>query len=144
MASLAPTKSFPNVLFPEPFDPLTTILWTGDEVVSQSISKRALKDLKDLFSNPIIIWDNYYANDYCPSRFYIGPYSGRKSLINEVKGIGINPTGLPFTDMICLSRSAGDKTNQQIFEEIGSLFLAHQFYLLLTCNFLIPYHYSYK
>ena len=86
-------------------DPLTTILWTGDEVVSQSIPKRALKDLKDLFSNPIIIWDNYYANDYCPSRFYIGPYSGRKSLINEVKGIGINPTGLPFTDMICLSRS---------------------------------------
>ena len=87
-------------------DPLTTIMWTGDEVVSQSIPKRALKDLKDLFSNPIIIWDNYYANDYCPSRFYIGPHSGRKSLINEVKGIGINPTGLPFTDMICLSRSA--------------------------------------
>ena len=100
-------------------DPLTTILWTGDEVVSQSIPKRALKDLKDLFSNPIIIWDNYYANDYCPSRFYIGPHSGRKSLINEVKGIGINPTGLPFTDMICLSRSAGDKTNQQIFEEFN-------------------------
>ena len=43
----------------------------------------------------------------------------RKSLINEVKGIGINPTGLPFTDMICLSRSVlGDKKNNDKFLKI--------------------------
>ena len=60
------------------------ILWTGDEVVSKTISVRSLKDLKKLFNNPIIIWDNLYANDYCPSRFFIGPYEGRKSLDNAV------------------------------------------------------------
>ena len=101
----------------EGIDPSISIMWTGEEVVSQSISKKALKELKDLFSNPIIIWDNYYANDYCPSRFYIGSHSGRKTIYSDVEGIGINPTGLPFTDMICLSRFVADISTQDILEE---------------------------
>ena len=101
----------------EGIDPSISIMWTGKEVVSQSISKKDLKELKDLFSNPIIIWDNYYANDYCPSRFYIGPHSGRKTINNEVQGIGINPTGLPVTDMICLSRFVADKSTREILKE---------------------------
>ncbi|MDB3975879.1 protein O-GlcNAcase [Gammaproteobacteria bacterium] len=96
-------------------DPNINILWTGDEVVSESISIKNLKDLKSLFKNPIIIWDNFYANDYCPTRFFIGPYKGRASLDKVVEGIGINPTGMPITDSICLERFVSPKTNQQIF-----------------------------
>ena len=95
-------------------DPSISILWTGDEVVSQSIPQKGIKELKSLFSNSIIIWDNYYANDYCPSRFYIGPYKGRKSLGKLTKAIGINPTGMPYTDMICLSRFMKEETDKQI------------------------------
>ena len=98
----------------EDIDPSISILWTGDEVVSQSIPQKGIKELKSLFSNPIIIWDNYYANDYCPSRFYIGPYKGRKSLGNLTKAIGINPTGMPYTDMMCLSRFMKEETDKQI------------------------------
>ena len=100
-------------------DPSISILWTGDEVVSQSIPQKGIKELKRLFSNPIVIWDNFYANDYCPSRFYIGPYKGRNSLTNLTEAIGINPTGMPFTDMICLSRFMGKKTDKQILDEFG-------------------------
>ena len=46
-------------------DPHIKFLWTGDEVVSESIKSKGIVELKGLFSNPIIIWDNYYANDYC-------------------------------------------------------------------------------
>ena len=98
-------------------DPSIAILWTGNEVVSESITKKDIKELQSLFPNPIIIWDNYYANDYCPSKFYIGPFNGRKSIYAEVDGLGINPTGLPLTDMICLSRVMTDKTDKQIFNE---------------------------
>ena len=42
--------------------------------------------------------DNYYANNYCPRRFFIGPYIGRKKLNN----IMVNPTGLINTDLIIL------------------------------------------
>ena len=97
-------------------DPNINILWTGDEVVSQSISLKSLKDLKSLFKNPIIIWDNFYANDYCPTRFFIGAYTGRASLDKTVEGVGINPTGMPITDSICLERFAISKTDQQIID----------------------------
>lgn len=111
-------------------DPNINILWTGDEVVSQSISLKSLKDLKSLFKNPIIIWDNLYANDYCPTRFFIGAYTGRASLDKTVEGVGINPTGLPITDSICLERFVSPKTDQQI---INSYNIPKNF------KFILPY-----
>ena len=109
-------------------DPSISILWTGDEVVSQSIPQKGIKELKSLFSNPIVIWDNYYANDYCPSRFYIGPYKGRKSLDSLTEAIGINPTGMPFTDMICLSRFMGEEIDRQIIDNFD---IPHEFIKVL-------------
>ena len=100
----------------ENIDPTIQILWTGDEVVSKKIPIKSLRDLQNLFKNPIIIWDNFYANDYCPSRFFIGPYTGRKSLDKSVAGIGINPTGMPMTDKICLERFVSSKTDRQILK----------------------------
>ena len=109
-------------------DPSISILWTGDEVVSQSIPQKGIKELKSLFLNPIVIWDNYYANDYCPSRFYIGPYKGRKSLDSLTEAIGINPTGMPFTDMICLSRFMGEEIDRQIIDNFD---IPHEFIKVL-------------
>jgi hypothetical protein len=100
----------------ENIDPTIQILWTGDEVVNKKIPIKSLRDLQNLFKNPIIIWDNFYANDYCPSRFFIGPYIGRKSLDKSVAGIGINPTGMPMTDKICLERFVSSKTDRQILK----------------------------
>ena len=85
-------------------DPDVKFLWTGDEVVSESIKSKGIVELKGLFSNPIIIWDNYYANDYCPTRYFIGSYLRRGGIKNQVEGVGINPTGLVLTDSICLDR----------------------------------------
>ena len=42
--------------------------------------------------------DNFYANDYCPRRLFIGPTLGREDL----KNIMINPTGLIKTDLLIL------------------------------------------
>ena len=43
------------------------IFWTGDNVISEKIDNSSLKSIQDFFKNPIAIWDNFYANDYCPS-----------------------------------------------------------------------------
>ena len=45
------------------------------------------ENLSKLFKNKVIYWDNFYANDYCPRRLFVGPYSGRKN----IKNIMINP-----------------------------------------------------
>ena len=95
------------------------MLWTGKEVVSKTISDIDILAVKEVISNPIIIWDNYYANDYCPTNFFIGPHEGRNLSEESVIGLGINPTGLPITDSIILSQVKGSQGTEEILKHYG-------------------------
>jgi hypothetical protein len=77
------------------------IFWTGDNVISEKINNSSLKPIQDFFKNPIAIWDNFYANDYCPSRLFLGPLKGR-SLNKSIFGHFLNGTGLKETDKFLL------------------------------------------
>ena len=70
-----------------------------------------------MLNNPIIIWDNYYANDYCPRKLFIGDYQGRDFSENSPMGIGINPTGLPITDSIILSQVEGSRSTKDLLRK---------------------------
>lgn len=72
------------------------VFYCGKNVVSETIIKHS--KINKILSNKIIFWDNYYANDYCPRRFFIGPYLGRRG----IKNFMINPTGLINTDLLIL------------------------------------------
>ena len=95
------------------------MLWTGKQVVSESMGNREIEELHKVISNPVLIWDNYYANDYCPTKFYIGPLKGRKTSEEIIKGIGLNLTGLPLTDCINLTHLSGKLTTEEILEKFG-------------------------
>ena len=86
----------------------TKIFYCGKNIVSKTLKTHS--KIKRLFSNDLIYWDNYYANDYCPRRFFVGPYIGRKTL----KNIMINPTGLINTDLMILDIVASN-LNDKIF-----------------------------
>ena len=86
----------------------TKVFYCGKNVVSQTITNHST--IKKILSNEIIYWDNYYANDYCPRRFFIGPYIGRRTL----KNIMVNPTGLINTDLIILDIVAANFTNENL------------------------------
>lgn len=80
------------------------VLWTGPAIISENLTRKNIAPVSAIFSGNIIIWDNLYANDYCPQRLFVGPYLGRsRDLCAVVKGLLINPTGLPHTDMFLLS-----------------------------------------
>jgi len=86
----------------------TLIFWTGPRVVSNELRRASLKHVGELFGGSICIWDNLYANDYCPNRLFFGPYCGRDpGLLRATSGILLNPTGLVHTDMLLLSLLAG-------------------------------------
>jgi len=72
------------------------VFYCGKNVVCKTIKKNS--KINKIICNKIIYWDNYYANDYCPRRFFIGPYLERTSLNNLM----INPTGLIKTDLLIL------------------------------------------
>ena len=72
------------------------VFYCGKNVVSKRLMN--FSKINKILSNDIVFWDNYYANDYCPRRFFIGPYIGRNNLTNFM----INPTGLIKTDLLIL------------------------------------------
>lgn len=81
-----------------------TILWTGPKVVSEKLTTKNIGSFVKLFKGNVIVWDNFFANDYAPLRLFVGPYTGReKSILKSTKGILINPTGLFHTDLFIIS-----------------------------------------
>lgn len=77
-------------------NPKIKVFYCGKNVVAKTYKN--YQKIKKILSNQIIIWDNFYANDYCPRRFFIGPTLGRENL----KNIMVNPTGLIKTDLLVL------------------------------------------
>ena len=86
----------------ENLDERIVVFWTGDNVISERINNSSLKSIQDFFKNPIAIWDNFYANDYCPSRLFLGPLRGR-ALNKSIVGHFLNGTGLKETDKFLLN-----------------------------------------
>jgi hypothetical protein len=80
-----------------------SIFWTGESVVSQHIDKKNLSGIAQRFHNRLLIWDNFYANDYAPQRLFLGPYTGRSQAIKPlINGILLNATGHAETDRLLL------------------------------------------
>jgi hypothetical protein len=81
-----------------------SILWTGPKIISQNINKNNIIEISNIFNGNVIIWDNIYANDYCPFKIFLGPYLGREqNILQYTKGILLNPTGMLSTDSFLLS-----------------------------------------
>ena len=80
------------------------VLWTGPAVISEKLDKKSLSSVSRMFNGNILLWDNMYANDYCPHRLFTGPYLGRSNdVLMATRGILLNPTGMPHTDSFLLA-----------------------------------------
>ena len=71
------------------------IVYCGNDIVAHRIGGDASGHIAD---SRTLIWDNFYANDYCPRRLFIGPW--RRPA--EASNILLNPTGLIETDKLLL------------------------------------------
>ena len=80
------------------------ILWTGESTISKKIDSDSLLLATELFGKNIVIWDNFYCNDYAPNRIFVGDYQSRdlKFCNDKLSGLLINGTGLNITDFIIL------------------------------------------
>ena len=87
-------------------NPDINVFYSGKYVVFKFLKN--YRKISKVLNNKIIFWDNYYANDYCPRRLFVGPYIGREKL----KNIMINPTGLIHTDLLILDLVANSLKNK--------------------------------
>jgi len=80
-----------------------TLMWTGPRIIAPRLDRAALAWLSRRFGGDLVLWDNLYADDYCPNKIFLGPYAGRaKEAWSLTRGILLNPTGLPATDRFLL------------------------------------------
>ena len=88
-----------------------TVLYCGSDVVSQTLDDKSQQALC-IYREPtsscntpkhrVILWDNLYANDYCPRRLFVGAWRRRKNLQHVL----LNPTGMINTDCLLLALMA--------------------------------------
>ncbi|HKP97190.1 MAG TPA: beta-N-acetylglucosaminidase domain-containing protein, partial [Fibrobacteria bacterium] len=83
--------------------PEITVMWTGPRIIAERLDGEALADPARIFRGNVLLWDNLYANDYCPNKIFLGPYEGRtRAIWRLTRGVLLNPTGLPVTDRMLL------------------------------------------
>ena len=87
--------------------------YSGKNIVSKSINSNTLQKTSNILSSNFVIWDNFYSNDYCPRRIFVGPYIGR----TKAQNIMINPTGLIETDLLILDIVGATKNSLTPYED---------------------------
>lgn len=60
------------------------------------------------FRQRLILWDNFFCNDYCPRRLFPGPHAGRV----KIDELMLNGTGMIETDLLILDLMAAGDNHQ--------------------------------
>ena len=77
------------------------VFYCGENIVSREIDLASCALVRAGFaSDAVVVWDNFYANDYCPRRLFVGAWQGREHLNGA--GVMLNPTGMIETDLLLL------------------------------------------
>ena len=111
--------------------------YSGKNIVSQKININTLIKISKIIPTKIVIWDNFYANDYCPRRIFLGPLTGR---IN-VENLMINPTGLIETDLLILDIIKSTKNSLSPLKDWKEVLRKHKVpsnFYNISSFFLIP------
>ena len=82
-------------------DRLHPVVYCGDDIVAPCPAGDAGGHLDRA---ALIIWDNFYANDYCPRRLFLGPWR-----MADTPNLLLNPTGMIETDLLLLQLMAGGR-----------------------------------
>ena len=92
------------------------VFFTGKYIVSKNFSSNKQIILQKIKENKIVNWDNYYANDYCPKKLFIGPWENK----NLIEKSMINGTGMIETDKLILEivSNTAIKNNFLLWQEI--------------------------
>ncbi len=91
--------------FSKHLDDAHAIVHCGSDVVSREVSLADCRAHTGDSTHRVLVWDNLYANDYCPRRLFVGPWRGRSG-IDE---FFLNPTGLPATDALLFDLVVAEK-----------------------------------
>lgn len=101
----------------EQLDPDVVVEWTGVGVIAPTITTEQLKQAREVYGHPILVWDNYPVNDYVTSRLLLGPYTGREpGVASAATGVTANPMVQGEASRIALFTSAAYLWNPEAYD----------------------------
>ncbi|MEU9167406.1 beta-N-acetylglucosaminidase domain-containing protein [Streptomyces sp. NPDC048420] len=101
----------------EQLDPSVVVEWTGVGVIAPTITAEQVKQAREVYGHPILVWDNYPVNDYVTSRLLLGPYTGREPAVaSEATGVTANPMIQGEASRIALFTSADYLWNPNTYD----------------------------
>ncbi|MEU0943104.1 beta-N-acetylglucosaminidase domain-containing protein [Streptomyces canus] len=101
----------------ERLDPSVVVEWTGVGVIAPTITTDQLKQAREVYGHPILVWDNYPVNDYVTSRLLLGPYTGREpGVASAATGVTANPMVQGEASRIALFTSAAYLWNPNAYD----------------------------
>ncbi|MFK7892954.1 MAG: hypothetical protein AB8B63_19220, partial [Granulosicoccus sp.] len=113
------------------------VLYCGSDIVSRTLCATADSLVRRYSDHQVVIWDNLYANDYCPRRLFTGPWLGRAA----VDDILLNPTGMIHTDLLLLDMMASfsqPRCSDDLHEEVLQRHGVPEEFMSLLPYFLHP------
>ena len=76
-------------------DPHRKVVYCGEEIIAKLPNH---DDSGYLDPTKVILWDNFYANDYCPRRLFLGPWR-----VVSHPNVMLNLTGMVQTDLLLIN-----------------------------------------
>ena len=92
------------------------VFFTGKYIVSKNFNSSQKILLQKIKENKIVYWDNFYANDYCPNKLFIGPWKNQNLIDKSM----INGTGMIETDKLIIEivNKTAFKNNNSLWKNI--------------------------
>lgn len=75
----------------EDLDPGVLMMWTGEGVLTRTLTPAMVYRFTEVYGRPPFLWDNFPVNDYAPSRLQMGPLMHRGDVGSLVSGFTLNP-----------------------------------------------------
>jgi hyaluronoglucosaminidase len=101
--------------------PDIVVQWTGRYGISVSITAQEALAAGQLYRHRLLIWDNFFVNDYAPQQLVLGAYEGRDAaLASAVVGIAADPMDQPESSKIGLFTMADCAWNSVAYDSARS------------------------
>ncbi len=96
------TKDFARTL-----DKDIEVMWTGNDVMSQTVTPEDAKKIKDIYGRDMLLWWNYPVSDYREEKLALGPIYNLPNNLNEnIGGFIINPMTFAESSKISIHTGA--------------------------------------
>ncbi|MEU1511053.1 beta-N-acetylglucosaminidase domain-containing protein [Streptomyces sp. NPDC005811] len=101
----------------ERLDPDVVVEWTGVGVIAPTVTAAQVRQAREVYGHPVLVWDNYPVNDYVTSRLLLGPYTGREpDVAREALGVTANPMVQGEASRLALFTSAAYLWNPDAYD----------------------------